>query len=262
MFNLGDFDIYEFGDMYYDFIFDLFYFNVIGDLDFLIGFVGMGFVIIFCDVVVLQLIFFGIVIGYCVFIFFLDGQFFVLFLRKILSQLLDFEFQFCDFFLLRSWIREVFGLMEDVESLCFFGCLGLNYFYFIEMKRVDIFGFFNDMRLVYFDGSFIDENLVNFLFVQMQDYMDLFFIQFNFFYFIIYLVIFEVLDVELLFLLVMMVFGVIYKGKDDYQFFVCIYDVMMLYIMSGLVGIKVFELLILQVFLIFECYGMYCVGLY
>lgn len=152
--------------------------------------------------------------------------------------------------------------MEDVESLCSLGRLGLNHLHLTETKRADILGLLNDMRPVYPDGSLIDENSANLSLVQMQDYMDLFFTQFNSFYPIIHSATLEVLDAEPLFLLAMMVLGATYKGKDDHQLSVCIYDAMTPYIMSGLVGIKVPELSILQAFLILECYGMYRAGSY
>jgi hypothetical protein len=116
------------------------------------------------------------------------------------------------------------------------------------------------MRPVYPDGTLIDESTANLSLAQMQEYLDLFFTNFNSCYPMIHSATLEVSDAEPLFLLSLMILGATYKGKEDHQLSVCIYDAMTPYIMSGLIWIKVPDLSILQTFLVLECYGMYRAG--
>lgn len=61
-------------------------------------------------------------------------------------------------------------------------------------------------------------------------------------------------------LLSMILSGATYKDKDSHQLSVCLYDAIILYILSSLLGSPVPDLSILQAFLILECYGMYRAG--
>ncbi|KAK2680517.1 hypothetical protein RAB80_002310 [Fusarium oxysporum f. sp. vasinfectum] len=107
-----------------------------------------------------------------------------------------------------------------------------------------------------------DESTADLSLVRMQEYLDLFFTNFNSCYPMIHTLTLEVLDTEPLFLLSMIVLGATYKEKEDHQLSVCLYDAMTPYIMSGVSGIKVPDLSILQAFMVLECYGMYRAGAY
>ncbi|KAF5964077.1 C2H2 zinc finger transcription factor protein [Fusarium bulbicola] len=150
----------------------------------------------------------------------------------------------------------------EVDSLCSLGRLGLNNLHLTETKRGEILGLINDMRPVYPDGTSIDESTADLSLSRMQNYLDLFFANFNSCYPMIHTPTLEVLDAEPLFLLSMIVLGATYKEKEDHQLSVCLYDAMTPYIMSGLSGIKVPDLSILQAFMVLECYGMYRAGAY
>ncbi|KAK2129095.1 fungal-specific transcription factor domain-containing protein [Fusarium oxysporum II5] len=150
----------------------------------------------------------------------------------------------------------------EVDSLCSLGRLGLNNLHLTETKRGEILGLINDMRPVYPNGTSIDESTADLSLVRMQEYLDLFFTNFNSCYPMIHTPTLEVLDTEPLFLLSMIVLGATYKEKEDHQLSVCLYDAMTPYIMSGVSGIKVPDLSILQAFMVLECYGMYRAGAY
>ncbi|KAF4439141.1 C2H2 zinc finger [Fusarium acutatum] len=150
----------------------------------------------------------------------------------------------------------------EVDSLCSLGRLGLNNLHLTETKRREILGLINDMRPVYPDGTSIDESTADLSLARTQEYLDLFFANFNSCYPIIHTPTLEVLDAEPLFLLAIIVLGATYKEKEDHQLSVCLYDAMTPYIMSGLSGIKVPDLSILQAFIVLECYGMYRAGAY
>ncbi|KAK7590010.1 hypothetical protein V3481_008968 [Fusarium oxysporum f. sp. vasinfectum] len=150
----------------------------------------------------------------------------------------------------------------EVDSLCSLGRLGLNNLHLTETKRGEILGLINDMRPVYPNGTSIDESTADLSLVRMQEYLDLFFTNFNSCYPMIHTLTLEVLDTEPLFLLSMIVLGATYKEKEDHQLSVCLYDAMTPYIMSGVSGIKVPDLSILQAFMVLECYGMYRAGAY
>ncbi|KAF5594884.1 C2H2 zinc finger [Fusarium subglutinans] len=150
----------------------------------------------------------------------------------------------------------------EVDSLCSLGRLGLNNLHLTETKRGEILGLINDMRPVYPDGTSIDETTADLSLTRMQEYVDLFFANFNSCYPMIHTPTLEVPDAEPLFLLSMIVLGATYKEKEDHQLSVCLYDAMTPYIMSGLSGIKVPDLSILQAFMVLECYGMYRAGAY
>ncbi|KAF5635414.1 C2H2 zinc finger transcription factor [Fusarium sp. NRRL 25303] len=150
----------------------------------------------------------------------------------------------------------------EVDSLCSLGRLGLNNLHLTQTKRGEILGLINDMRPVYPDGTSIDENTADLSLDRMQEYLDLFFANFNSCYPMIHTPTLEVLDAEPLFLLSLLVFGATYKEKEDHQLSVCLYDAMTPYIMSGLSGIKVPDLSILQAFMVLECYGIYRAGAY
>ncbi|PNP78666.1 hypothetical protein FNYG_08012 [Fusarium nygamai] len=150
----------------------------------------------------------------------------------------------------------------EVDSLCSLGRLGLNNLHLTETKRGEILRLINDMRPVYPNGISIDDNTADLSLARMQEYLDLFFANFNSCYPIIHTPTLEVLDSEPLFLLSLIVLGATYKEKEDHQLSVCLYDAMTPYIMSGLSGIKVPELSILQAFMVLECYGMYRAGAY
>lgn len=150
----------------------------------------------------------------------------------------------------------------EVDSLCSLGRLGLNNLHLTETKRGEILGLINDMRPVYPDGISIDEKTADLSLDRMQEYLDLFFSNFNSCYPMIHTPTLEVLDAEPLFLLSLIVFGATYKEKEDHQLSVCLYDAMTPYIMSGLGGIKVPDLSILQAFMVLECYGIYRAGAY
>ncbi|KAF4503029.1 C2H2 zinc finger [Fusarium agapanthi] len=126
----------------------------------------------------------------------------------------------------------------EVDSLCSLGRLGLNNLHMTETKRREILGLINDMRPVYPDGTSIDESTADLSLAQMQNYLDLFFANFNSCYPMIHTPTLEVLDAEPLFLLSLIVLGATYKEKEDHQLSVCLYDAMTPYIMSGLSGIK------------------------
>ncbi|KAK2689241.1 hypothetical protein QWA68_011488 [Fusarium oxysporum] len=150
----------------------------------------------------------------------------------------------------------------EVDSLCSLGRLGLNNLHLTETKRGEILGLINDMRPVYPNGTSIDESTADLSLVRMQEYIDLFFTNFNSCYPMIHTPTLEVLDTEPLFLLSMIILGATYKEKEDHQLSVCLYDAMTPYIMSGVSGIKVPDLSILQAFMVLECYGMYRAGAY
>ncbi|KLP00862.1 C2H2 zinc finger protein [Fusarium fujikuroi] len=150
----------------------------------------------------------------------------------------------------------------EVDSLCSLGRLGLNNLHLTQTKRGEILELINDMRPVYPDGISIDEKTADLSLDRMQEYLDLFFANFNSCYPMIHTPTLEVLDAEPLFLLSLIVFGATYKEKEDHQLSVCLYDAMTPYIMSGLSGIKVPDLSILQAFMVLECYGIYRAGAY
>lgn len=150
----------------------------------------------------------------------------------------------------------------EVDSLCSLGRLGLNNLHLTQTKRGEILGLISDMRPVYSDGTSIDEKTADLSLDRMQEYLDLFFANFNSCYPMIHTPTLEVLDAEPLFLLSLIVFGATYKEKEDHQLSVCLYDAMTPYIMSGLSGIKVPDLSILQAFMVLECYGIYRAGAY
>ncbi|KAG5758357.1 hypothetical protein H9Q72_013504 [Fusarium xylarioides] len=150
----------------------------------------------------------------------------------------------------------------EVDNLCSLGRLRLNNLHLTETKRGEILGLINDIRPVYPDGTSIDERTANLSLARMQEYLDLFFANFNSCYPMIHTPTLEVLDAEPLFLLSLIVLGATYKEKEDHQLSVCLYDAMTPYIMSGLSGIKVPDLSILQAFMVLECYGMYRAGAY
>ncbi|KAF5250681.1 hypothetical protein FANTH_4124 [Fusarium anthophilum] len=150
----------------------------------------------------------------------------------------------------------------EVDSLCSLGRLGLNNLHLTETKRVEILGLINDMRPVYPNGTLIDGSTADLSLARMQEYIDRFFANFNSCYPMIHTPTLEILDAEPLFLLSMIVLGATYKEKEDHQLSVCLYDAMTPYIMSGLSGIKVPDLSILQAFMVLECYGMYRAGAY
>ncbi|KAG7414702.1 Nicotinate catabolism cluster-specific transcription factor [Fusarium oxysporum f. sp. rapae] len=150
----------------------------------------------------------------------------------------------------------------EVDSLCSLQRLGLNNLHLTETKRGEILGLINDMRPVYPDGTSIDEHTADLSLARMQGYLDLFFANFNSCYPMIHTPTLEVLDAEPLFLLSLIVLGATYRDKEDHQLSVCLYDAMTPYIMSGLSGIKVPDLSILQAFMVLECYGMYRAGAY
>ncbi|EWG41242.1 hypothetical protein FVEG_03388 [Fusarium verticillioides 7600] len=159
-------------------------------------------------------------------------------------------------------LNETSSTSAEVDSLCSLGRLGLNNLYLTETKRREILGLINDMRPVYPNGTSIDESTADLSLARMQDYLDLFFSNFNSCYPMIHTPTLEVLDAEPLFLLSLIVLGATYKEKEDHQLSVCLYDAMTPYIMSGLSGIKVPDLSILQAFMVLECYGMYRAGAY
>ncbi|KAF5579848.1 C2H2 zinc finger [Fusarium pseudocircinatum] len=122
----------------------------------------------------------------------------------------------------------------DVDSLCCLGRLGLHNLHLTETKRGEIIGLINDIRPVYPNGTSIDERTADLSLVRMQEYLDLFFANFNSCYSMIHTPTLEVLDAEPMFLLSMIVLGATYKGKEDHQLSVCLYDATTPYIMSGL----------------------------
>ncbi|KAF5637630.1 C2H2 zinc finger [Fusarium tjaetaba] len=150
----------------------------------------------------------------------------------------------------------------EVDSLCSLGRLGLNNLHLTETKRAEILGLINDIRPVYPNGTSIDESTADLSLALMHEYLDLFFANFNSCYPMIHTPTLEVLDAEPLFLLSLIVLGATYKDKEDHQLSVCLYDAMTPYILSGLSGIKVPDLSILQAFMVLECYGMYRAGAY
>ncbi|KAF5584562.1 C2H2 zinc finger [Fusarium pseudoanthophilum] len=150
----------------------------------------------------------------------------------------------------------------EVDSLCSLGRLGLNNLHLTETKRAEILGLISDMKPVYPNGLSIDESTADLSLARMQDYLDSFFANFNSCYPMIHTPTLEVLDAEPLFLLSLIVLGATYNEKEDHQLSVCLYDAMTPYIMSGLSGIKVPDLSILQAFMVLECYGMYRAGAY
>ncbi|KAG5820800.1 hypothetical protein H9Q74_008656 [Fusarium xylarioides] len=150
----------------------------------------------------------------------------------------------------------------EVDNLCSLGRLRLNNLHLTETKRGEILGLINDIRPVYLDGTSIDERTANLSLAWMQEYLDLFFANFNSCYPMIHTPTLEVLDAEPLFLLSLIVLGATYKEKEDHQLSVCLYDAMTPYIMSGLSRIKMPDLSILQAFMVLECYGMYRAGAY
>ncbi|KAF5567566.1 C2H2 zinc finger [Fusarium phyllophilum] len=150
----------------------------------------------------------------------------------------------------------------EVDSLCSLGRLGLNNLHLTETKRAEILGLINDMRPVYPDGTSIDERTANLSLARMQGYLDSFFANFNSCYPMIHTPTLEILDAEPLFLLSSIGLGATYKEKEDHQLSVCLYDAMTPYIISGLSGIKVPDLSILQAFMVLESYGMYRAGAY
>ncbi|KAF4952489.1 hypothetical protein FGADI_6723 [Fusarium gaditjirri] len=157
---------------------------------------------------------------------------------------------------------ETSSFSAEVDSLCFLRRLRLNNLHLTETKRGEVLGLINDMRPVYPNGSSIDESTADLSLLRMQEYLDLFFANFNSCYPMIHTPTLEVLDAEPLFLLSLIVLGATYKDKKDHQLSVCLYDAMTPYIMSGLSGIKVPDLSILQAFMVLECYGMYRAGAY
>lgn len=261
----GNFNFHSLGDMYHDSSFDLLHFNVTGGLDDIGTLADMSVASDSAEPPVLLLNDFDVAGNH----YSLQPPLGALIPQgTIMGTLAPSEPSVPeehDPTTVGPWARDTsstYGNSEDVESLCSLGRLRLNNLHLTERKRWDILGLLNDMRPVYPNGTLIDESTAHLSLAQMQEYLDLFLSCFNSCYPMIHSATLEVVDAEPLFLLSMMMLGATYKGKEDHQLSVCIYDAMTPYIMSSLVGMEVPDLSILQTLMILECYGMYRAGAY
>jgi hypothetical protein len=129
-------------------------------------------------------------------------------------------------------------------------------------KREELLDFIAEIRPVRPDGTLIDGNSLDFSLQNMQVYLDLFMEYFNTSYSLIHVATLDINVTDPIALLSMILSGATYKDKDSHQLSVCLYDAIIPYILSDLLGSPVPDLSILQAFLILECYGMYRAGPY
>lgn len=129
-------------------------------------------------------------------------------------------------------------------------------------KREELLEFIGEIRPVRPNGTLIDDDSPDFGLENLQNYLDLFFEFFNTTYPIVHVATLNIGDIDPIALLSMILLGATYKDKDAHQLSVCLYDALIPYILSGLLGSPAPDLSILQSFLILECYGMYRAGPY
>ncbi|KAI1334269.1 fungal-specific transcription factor domain-containing protein [Xylariaceae sp. FL0016] len=156
--------------------------------------------------------------------------------------------------------NDVFLDRQQSDTVDLLQSLRLNSFTLSVSKRQEIIDFISQIRPVYPDGSTIDENTTDMSLESMQEYLDLFFENFNYSYPLIHRATFAIAESEPIFLLSIMVLGATYKGKDAHSVSVCIFDAIVPHILGGLLSIQIPDLTTLQAFLILECYGMYRAG--
>jgi len=134
--------------------------------------------------------------------------------------------------------------------------------YLSHETREELLDFIAEIRPVRPDGTLIDGNPLDFSLQNMQVYLDLFMEYFNSSYPLIHVATLDINLTDPVALLSMILSGATFKDKDSHQLSVCLYDAIIPYILSGLLGSRVPDLSILQACLILECYGMYRAGPY